>query len=36
MTRVSNEDPLHILKIRLAKGEITKEQYDELRKVFES
>jgi hypothetical protein len=36
MTRVSNEDPMHILKIRLAKGEITKEQYDELRKVFES
>ena len=33
---VSNEDPVHILKIRLAKGEITKEQYDELRKVFES
>jgi hypothetical protein len=36
MTRVSNEDPIQILKIRLAKGEITKEQYDELRKVFES
>jgi hypothetical protein len=35
-TRAANEDPIHILKIRLAKGEITKEQYDELRQVFES
>ena len=33
--RKTNEDPLHILKIRFVKGEITKEQYDEMRKVVE-
>jgi hypothetical protein len=32
----SKEDPLQVLKLRLAKGEITKEQYEELRKVLES
>jgi uncharacterized membrane protein len=29
------EDPLHILKVRLAKGEITPKQYEELRKLIE-
>ena len=29
------EDPLIILKIRLAKGEITKEEYEEMKKVLE-
>jgi uncharacterized membrane protein len=32
----SNEDPLHVLKLRLAKGEIAKEEYEELRKMLES
>ncbi|RLI51731.1 MAG: hypothetical protein DRP09_18950 [Candidatus Thorarchaeota archaeon] len=32
----THEDPLKILKIRLAKGEITKEQYEELKKILES
>src|SRR5919198_1058268 len=31
-----NANPLHILKIRFAKGEITKEQYEEMRKMLES
>src|SRR5919106_517914 len=35
-TTGTSEDPIQILKIRLAKGEITKEQYEELRQVFES
>jgi hypothetical protein len=30
------DDPLKILKIRFAKGEITKEQYEEMRKMLES
>ena len=29
------EDPFHILKVRLAKGEISKEEYDEIRKALE-
>lgn len=29
------EDPLHILKLRLAKGEISKEEYEEIRKTLE-
>ena len=29
------EEPIHILKTRLAKGEITKEEYQELRKAIE-
>jgi hypothetical protein len=29
-------DPLKVLKIRFAKGEITKEQYEDMRKVLES
>jgi hypothetical protein len=29
------EDPIHILKRRLAKGEISKEEYEELRKAIE-
>jgi hypothetical protein len=30
-----NSSPLHILKIRLAKGEISKEEYEEMRKMLE-
>lgn len=30
------EDPLTILKMRLAKGEITKEQYEEMKKLIEA
>jgi len=30
------EDPLKILKLRYAKGEITKEEYEEMKKVIES
>jgi hypothetical protein len=30
------EDPLNILKIRLAKGEISKDEYEELKKTLES
>jgi len=30
------EDPIKILKIRLAKGEITKEEFEELRKLLDS
>jgi uncharacterized membrane protein len=30
------ENPLHILKLRLAKGEITEEEYEEMRKLVES
>ena len=33
--RPKEEDPLQVLKLRLAKGEITKEQYEELRKVID-
>jgi hypothetical protein len=33
-TEISN--PLHILKIRFAKGEINKEEYEEMRKTLES
>jgi Short C-terminal domain len=29
-------NPLHILKIRFAKGEINKEEYEEMRKMLES
>jgi uncharacterized membrane protein len=29
------DDPLKVLKIRFAKGEITKEQYEEMRKTLE-
>lgn len=32
---VSNQPPLDILKARYAKGEITKEQYDQMRKALE-
>lgn len=31
----SNEDPIVILKKRLAKGEINKSEYDELRNILE-
>jgi hypothetical protein len=30
------DDPLKVLKLRFAKGEITKEQYEEMRKMLES
>jgi hypothetical protein len=30
------DDPLKVLKLRFAKGEITKEQYEEMRKLLES
>jgi uncharacterized membrane protein len=30
------EDPVRIIKRRLAKGEISKEEYEELRKAIES
>ncbi|MFX1452644.1 MAG: SHOCT domain-containing protein [Promethearchaeota archaeon] len=33
--RVVNIDPLKILKIRLAKGEISKEEYEELKRTIE-
>jgi len=32
----SGDDPLRILQIRFAKGEITKEEYEEMRKMLES
>jgi Short C-terminal domain len=32
----SDNDPLHILRIRFAKGEISKEEYEEMRKMIES
>jgi len=35
-TKKPSEDPLQILKLRLAKGEITKEEYEELRKALET
>ena len=31
----SNSDPLKILKLRLAKGEITKEEYRDMRKMIQ-
>jgi uncharacterized membrane protein len=33
---VDNEDPVRIIKRRLARGEISKEEYEELRKAIES
>jgi uncharacterized membrane protein len=30
-----NDDPLTVLKLRYAKGEINKEQYEEMKKVLE-
>ena len=32
----SDDNPLHILQIRFAKGEISKEEYEEMRKIIES
>ncbi len=29
------EDPFHILKIRFAKGEITKEEFEDMKKMLE-
>ena len=34
--RTKNESPLDILKNRFAKGEITKEEYEESKKTLES
>ncbi len=34
-TKGINEDPTQALRLRLAKGEITKEEYEELRKIVE-
>jgi putative membrane protein len=31
-----DEDPLKVLKMRFAKGEITREEYEEMRKMLES
>jgi uncharacterized membrane protein len=31
---IGNDDPLHILKIRLAKGEISKEEYQEMKRLL--
>ena len=30
----SNADPLHIIKVRYARGEITKEQYEEMKRTL--
>jgi uncharacterized membrane protein len=30
----SDDDPIHILKVRFAKGEISKEEYEEVRKTL--
>lgn len=35
-TKSSDESPLKILKLRLAKGDITKEEFEELKKVLET
>jgi len=35
-TDEGSEDPLKILKIRLAKGQITKAEYEEMRKIIDS
>ena len=35
-TNEGDDDPLRILKIRLAKGQITKTEYEEMRKIVES
>lgn len=35
INKSEREDPFHILKVRFAKGEISKEEYDEMRKVLE-
>ncbi|MCD6088357.1 PH domain-containing protein [Candidatus Bathyarchaeota archaeon] len=36
VTRLKEEDPVKILKIRFAKGEISKEEYEEMKKILES
>ncbi|MGI0022097.1 MAG: SHOCT domain-containing protein [Nitrososphaeraceae archaeon] len=33
--KTKEDDPLHVLKMRLAKGEITKEEFEDLRKMLE-
>jgi len=32
----SIDDPIKVLKLRFAKGEITKEEYDEMKRTLES
>jgi uncharacterized membrane protein len=34
--KIDNQDPLRIIKMRLAKGEISKEEYQELRNAISS
>ncbi len=34
--QANDNDPIKVLKIRFAKGEICKEQYEEMRKMIES
>lgn len=36
MIKINKSKPINILKIRLAKGEITKEEYEEMRRMIES
>jgi uncharacterized membrane protein len=36
MNNSSDDNPLRILQIRFAKGEISKEEYEEMRKTLES
>jgi uncharacterized membrane protein len=36
VSQEKTDEPLRILKIRLAKGEITKEEYEEMREIIES
>jgi putative membrane protein len=31
---IGTDDPLHILKIRFAKGEISKEEYQEMKRLL--
>jgi len=35
-SKKSDEDPLRLLKVRFAKGEITKDEYEEMKSLLES